>query len=485
MDTSPSLHGRRISGGVAAAIFTSGNIFNATTTTDYIFDALINISSTTTSSTPNVISETIIAGDSASIKTAVAHGLFDATSASNYFENRVTKASQGFTLDDEVMLDDSLPIQVTTPATTPPPTRKPTRSPTMKPATPTRTPTRKPSAKPSSKTACVSFSTYDAIDVDIANLKNNIADAKSRSHFLGGIVRLAAHDFMDYDRNTPSNPMGPDGCFDVTHASNNGLSSIWCSTCPLTLLHKQKYSLISKADFWIAAANAVIRQTSVNNALNLRSTFKWGRKDAASCSGSGTRLPTPTGCTSVESVFLTRMGLRWKDAAVLMGGHTLGRGESTFSGHNGIWEDTDTDAQRFDKQYYEEIYLNSWRPRNSGTSVQDWTTGRPTSTTSRMMLNTDLCLVYDIAGNLPCCTRTGVLYPNGDDTCIDTVAAQRKCPVLSSAHTRYEARETVGEMLGGAYPNDNNVPFYNAFLESWNKATTVGQSNLSFLKQTC
>ena len=307
------------------------NISNATTTTDYIFDTPIHNSLTTTSSsTPNVISETTITGNSATRKTAVAQGLFNTTSATNFFESR---ASQGFTLDDDkLMLDDFLPIQTTT--TTPPPTRKPTRSPTRKPATPTRRPTRKPSANPSSNTACVSFSTYDAIDVDIANLKNNIADAKSRSHFLGGIVRLAAHDFMDYDRNTPSNPMGPDGCFDVTHASNKGLPTIWCSTCPLTLLHKQKYSHISKADFWVAAANAVIRQTSVNNALNLRSTFKWGRKDAASCSGSGTRLPTPTGCTSVESVFLTRMGLTWRDAAVLMGGHTLGRGESTVRGHN-------------------------------------------------------------------------------------------------------------------------------------------------------
>ena len=142
-------------------------------------------------------------------------------------------------------------------------------------------------------------------------------------------------------------------------------------------------------------------------------------------------------------------------------------------------------AQRFDKQYYEEIFLNSWRPRKAGTSVQDWTTGRPTSTTTRMMLNTDICLVYDIAGNLPCCTRIGVRYPNGDDTCIDAVAAQKKCPVLSSARSMYEARETVGEMLGGSYPNTNNAPFYSAFTDSWSKATTVGQTNLSSLKQTC
>ena len=117
-------------------------------------------------------------------------------------------------------------------------TRKPTRTPTQKPTRkPTRKPTTKPTTKPTMDSGCVSFSTYDAIDNDIAALKNNIADAKSRSRFLGGIVRLAAHDFMDYNKNDSSNPMGPDGCFDAEHAANNGLPSIWCTNCPLTLLY--------------------------------------------------------------------------------------------------------------------------------------------------------------------------------------------------------------------------------------------------------
>ena len=44
-------------------------------------------------------------------------------------------------------------------------------------------------------TRCFSISTYDAIDADIAKLKKTIKDGVTRSHFLGGIVRLAAHDF--------------------------------------------------------------------------------------------------------------------------------------------------------------------------------------------------------------------------------------------------------------------------------------------------
>ena len=101
-------------------------------------------------------------------------------------------------------------------------------------------------------------------------MKQNMFDPKSRSHFIGGIVRLAAHDFMDYDGDNTTHPFGPDGCFDPTHKANAGLpEEIWCSTCALTLLYEEKYMhLMSRADFWVASANSVIRQTSVNNILD-------------------------------------------------------------------------------------------------------------------------------------------------------------------------------------------------------------------------
>jgi len=143
-----------------------------------------------------------------------------------------------------------------------------------------------------------------------------------------------AHDFMDYDRNDANNPMGPDGCFNATHPANAGLQQgIWCLNFPLTLLYEERYSHLSRADYWIASANAVIRQTSVNNTLDLRGTFSWGRTDADSCPGQGARLPSPRGCGDVEHTFLIKMGLTWKDAVALMGAHThtLGRGEREVS----------------------------------------------------------------------------------------------------------------------------------------------------------
>lgn len=180
---------------------------------------------------------------------------------------------------------------------------------------------------------------YDAIDADIKILTNQITDARNRTHFLGGIVRIVGHDFMDYNRAlSTTNQMGADGCIDFGHPTNAGLSNIWSSGRPLFELHRTKYAWISKADFWLAAANAVIKQTSVNNVFtsynlgnDLRSKFRWGRVSRQTCPGSGERLPIPSRCAEVERVFRTQMGLTWKEAVALLGAHTLGRGDRDVS----------------------------------------------------------------------------------------------------------------------------------------------------------
>jgi len=145
------------------------------------------------------------------------------------------------------------------------------------------------------------------------------------------------------------------------------------------------------------------------------------------------------------------MGLDWKDAVALMGGHTLGRGNRDFSGHHGTWVDS-RDAQRFDKGYYEALLTNTWRPRNMGLrNRQDWTTGSNGNT--RMMLNTDMCLVFDIDEhvnrNIPCCSRTNTRFPNGQNQCIDREAMRRRCPMYQRSDSRRPATEAVSEMLGG------------------------------------
>ena len=165
--------------------------------------------------------------------------------------------------------------------------------------------------------SCFDRSTYQRIDRDIQRIASRITNEDDLIHFFGGIVRMVAHDFMDYDRNRPSDAMGSDGCMDWTHEVNRGLwGSIWCDDgrCELTNVYNQKYSHLSKADFWIASANAVIRQLSVDNELDLMNTFVWGREDAESCVGQGDRIPTGSGCREVQDILLDAMDLEWRDA---------------------------------------------------------------------------------------------------------------------------------------------------------------------------
>jgi hypothetical protein len=170
---------------------------------------------------------------------------------------------------------------------------------------------------------CIDKSTYYSIDNDVETIASGITDEDELIHFFGGIVRLVAHDFMDYDRHS-DDPQGSNGCIDWDHADNKGLwGTIWCDECELTKVYEEKYSHLSKADFWIVSANAVIRQLSVDQELDLIDTFLWGRKDADECKGQGDRIPTGTGCREIEDTLLDAMGLEWRDAVALLGAHTM------------------------------------------------------------------------------------------------------------------------------------------------------------------
>lgn len=331
--------------------------------------------------------------------------------------------------------------------------------------------------KRSLQTSCVSHANYDDIRNNIAQMAVAIDDIGDRGHFFGGILRLAAHDFMDFDRTQQGAArLGSDGCLDFRHEANAGLPDIWCpdhGDCPLTALYDTSYaSFMSRADFWVASANAVVELTSVNRSLSL--PFRWGRLDRDECVESSERLPGASGCSDVENTFITRMGVSWRDAVALMGAHTLGRGDADFSGHAGTWVQNDAESTIFDKGFYEEAVDRAWRPRNNiFADNSDWTWGRRNR--GVMMLHTDICLRFDIDGNNGnCCTS------------IDNGPVCQQLPrCTSSAGVRPEAFAAFEEFRAGG--NNNNGPFYEAFSEAWQKATENGYDDASLrdLMDTC
>lgn len=103
----------------------------------------------------------------------------------------------------------------------------------------------------------------------------------------------------------------------------------------------------------------------------------------------------------------------------------------------------------FDKSYYKELFNNAWHPRNTGTTKQDWTLDDVDPENPRMMLNTDICLVFDIerAGN-NCCTREG--------ECRDFRG--RQCPIYDERNKRREAADAVIDFIGGSMDDEDNMP---------------------------
>jgi hypothetical protein len=242
--------------------------------------------------------------------------------------------------------------------------------------------------------------------------------------------------------------------------------------CPLKALYDDNYAFMSKADFWVAAANGVIKETSRTSNVRpngLELPFRWGRVDNDSCTESSARLPEPHGCSQIEGTFINRMGLSWRDATALMGAHTLGRGSADFSGHDGTWVDTNQESTIFDKRFYEEVMRRSWRPRQTSVGV-NWTWGG-NNNGPFLMLNTDMCLRFDInEGNTQdCCSDTS-------GNCRDDSVQNNQC--RSSESVRPEAFEAFNEFIGGAnLNNNNNEPFYTAFSSAWEAATEVGHSD--------
>lgn len=295
---------------------------------------------------------------------------------------------------------------------------------------------------------------------------------------------MVAHDFMDFNQHA-DDQMGSDGCLQFNHKNNRGLDEIWAKGSPWKNLYDSKYSDWNVPDFWVAAATATIKISS-NGRHDMWHTFMWGRKQRDSCSGSGDRLPAGKGCQDNQRVFLDNMGLTWKDVTALLGAHTVGRGQNKFSGHHGTWVPNIEKAMIWDKGFYEELVSRAWAPRNENEDNADFMAGPMGTGFPKMMLNTDVCLLFDIdtKEKNKCCTNINMINPvDGKNRC--GIYEDNECQGIDSSHERAEAAQAVVEFLGGNTRNDDSTPWYRAFTEAWTKAVINGHSELWPAQDTC
>lgn len=221
-----------------------------------------------------------------------------------------------------------------------------------------------------------------------------------QGEFTGCVLRMAGHDFMDWDGSSG----GADGCVDFADPDNNGLQPcLWSGEGNVSLNDAWDNDAIkhevSLADFIVIAAEAVMyrQRGAIQPALNLSAKFTWGRVTALEC-GQNARLPNPDeSCAANDKTFIQNMNLTWRQTAALMGVHTLGRARKENSGFSGWWSDPNNSAV-FNNNYFHSLALKGWAPEVvsfQGKSKTQWKrVGETSGRFHEMMLNTDMCLLY-------------------------------------------------------------------------------------------
>jgi len=393
------------------------------------------------------------------------------------------------------------------------------------------------------QTTCLTTSKYQEIVDHIGRIvdelanhgcdKNNCAQAD----WTGCVLRMAGHDFMDFD----GKEGGSDACTDLDFGDNAGLLPCLVNGefgHSLQEVYTPVCTQVSLADFIVIAGEAVmvktrkIAQSSNSSRKPLDFTagptahrFKFGRKTrSASCESfeKSHLLPNPEdGCDGVKTTFVDNMKLGSSKhggpnalAAALMGVHTLGRARKENSGYEGWWSEAGKQKE-FTNDYFISMIAKGWMPENMGPKKNQWKrsdgqTG-PGGSTNEMMLDSDMCLAYAESGRpvkasrdtccawldppmdrqmlgLPhgigipsalqsfSCTK-GKTMSAGRGNCCDGDTRANDCgsPVRLSGF----AKDAVIK-----YATDENA-WLEDFKEAWSIATTNGHSGLRPLQSFC
>lgn len=196
---------------------------------------------------------------------------------------------------------------------------------------------------------------------------------------------------------------------DLTQADNGGLAEIidtvdtmWAPFC----------DLISKADFWALAGKVAVEVTAT---VDYEVPFRFGRRTADNCSYEGGRLPNAQlGIEEIERVFVTQMGLTVRDAAALLGAHTLGRMEARNSGFEGPWTNN---PDVFDNNYFVTLTQNGWTKAVIDADHTTWV--HVADDRQTIFLNVDMELSYNVADEEAGLTNCGPIGRDGSTRCIE------------------------------------------------------------------
>lgn len=352
------------------------------------------------------------------------------------------------------------------------------------------------------QTTCMTETKYEEVSASVAMMLNSISsdcDATNcpQADWAGCVLRMAGHDFMDWDPDTNSG--GSDGCTDMNNHDNGGLAAclhVGEHGNSLQSAYEQFCNSVSLADFLVIAAESVMTVTrgfalelpreQVPLGNHFSQNFKFGRTTATACESAATKLPNPErGCPAVQETFIDRLGLDWRGAAALMGVHSLGRAKVENSGYFGWWSDPEN-SRKFNNNYYVSMVQKGWEPLQAiGDNPEKnmWImTGPnpPSGDATEMMLDTDLCLAFDIpngAAGSSCCAWLARFGTRGD-LCETQTRPPNDCG-NSARDLTGAAASDVDEF------SRNELSWLVAFEAAWTTATSAGFPNLSELADTC
>mmetsp|Transcript_34986 Transcript_34986/g.79061 ORF Transcript_34986/g.79061 Transcript_34986/m.79061 type:complete len:498 (+) Transcript_34986:240-1733(+) len=365
------------------------------------------------------------------------------------------------------------------------------------------------------KTTCLSRDTYDKITDKVTQTLDSLShtcheDDCEQADWAGCVLRMAGHDFMDYD---PSKRKGgSDACTDMSHGDNNGLKACLVTGehgKSLENIYEDFCKTVSLADFLVISAEAVMtasrkRVLDKNRGapkIDFKSQFKFGRETAKTCDGAADRLPNPeNGCDAVKTTFVNAMGLSWRGAAALMGVHTLGRARPKNSGYDGWWSDTEN-SRLFNNNYYVSMVKKGWRPfkavcgnHHKNQWYKSGAGGVPQGEINEMMLDTDLCLAFSSGTS----ESPGPPVKASRDTCCAWLIRHPITKEEFGTFTEVCGLHDIGDCgsitemkgFGAAGADvlefaDNEKAWLDEFSKAWAKATENGFSGLQSLRRHC